>query len=688
MSNRNLKHSLRSTLASLALASSLTGVVAACSADTPTVTQVPSTISAQVPETAAPVAEGLSFYYDGVKTSVSSKDAAVLFAACSLNTGDAAKIVSFVNNTLKAGPITAGDVTGLGDPLNPAISDFNGNGVVNCEDAAILFAVSTVGVDAVKVNNFVSGTLKISGVSVTQAQLDSFFKTPPTPTPTPTPTPKTFLVTPDDLKLPSGSSQSVTVSLPSAPPGNVTVTVTPSSGITATPPTLPFTPTGFSGTVTVSSTATPGTTGTVKFSAPGYADGVVNVTVGQSTNLVVNPDSLSIPANGAAPFTVKLAKAPTAPVTVTVTPSTPDLTTNLASLTFTPTNFNTNQTVLVSAGLGAVPGAQSVLLDAGPLGQFNLPVTITPISQKTFFIDPTNGNDAFPGTSALPWKTVEKALDSSQDSGSTVKAAANAGNNVVVTILGGTNITQNVPAPGINTPALSAGSVTVLQASSPKTFTLNMNAVGSQLILNKGYKLQDIKITSSATGTAVKITHPTAGLASVDVECSGNGVICVQVEGVGFHTLKDVRVDVTASNTSNVGIQNGANANLSIVGGEVRPTTSGQNITLINAVGVLTVTGLTVDMTGHTKASTGILLQLPGSLVTGSTISIGNPSSGNAIGINVQGTASPSTVEGNTFIGFGNSIGVQGGNNLSSGALGALLKNNFSGTFAGGKVVP
>jgi hypothetical protein len=163
MSNRNLKHSLRSTLASLALASSLTGVVAACSADTPTVTQVPSTISAQVPETAAPVAEGLSFYYDGVKTSVSSKDAAVLFAACSLNTGDAAKIVSFVNTTLKAGPITAGDVTGLGDPLKPAISDFNGNGVVNCDDAAILFAVSTVGVDAAKVNTFVSGTLKISG---------------------------------------------------------------------------------------------------------------------------------------------------------------------------------------------------------------------------------------------------------------------------------------------------------------------------------------------------------------------------------------------------------------------------------------------------------------------------------------------------------------------------------------------
>jgi hypothetical protein len=671
MSNRNLKHSLRSTLASLALASSLTGVVAACSADTPTVTQVPSTISAQVPETAAPVAEGLSFYYDGVKTSVSSKDAAVLFAACSLNTGDAAKIVSFVNTTLKAGPITAGDVTGLGDPLKPAISDFNGNGVVNCDDAAILFAVSTVGVDAAKVNTFVSGTLKISGVTVTQAQLDSFFKPPATPTI------KTILVTPDDLKLPSGSKQSVTVSLPSAPQGNVTVTVTPSSGITATPTTLAFTPTVFGGTVTVGSTATPGTTGTVKFSAPGYADGVVNVTVGQSTNFVVDPASLSISANGAESFKVKLANAPTAPVTVTVTTSTSNLTTTPASLIFAPGNFNSNQTVLVSTGLGAVPGAQSVVLDAGSLGKFNLPVTITPASNTIFFIDPVNGNDAFPGagTAAQPWKTVEQALDVNKPSGTQVAAVASAGNNVVVTILGGTN--AEPVGNNINTPVLVAGSVTVLQAPFPKTFTLNMGT--KQLTLNKGYKLQDINITSNFAGTAVQITHPTAGLASVDVTCDVNVTKCVEVAGAGSHILKDVRVDVKG-NANNIGIlNNDASANLSIVGvSRVRPTSNGGAMTLIDSKGVLTVTGLEVDMTngGHAQNSKGIILRAATSLVTGSTIKVSN--STNAVGIEVQGTANPSTVVGNTFTASGNGYGVKGGSNLSPDVL---LNNSFSGTF-------
>ena len=310
MSNRNLKHSLRSTLASLALASSLTGVVAACSADTPTVTQVPSTISAQVPETAAPVAEGLSFYYDGVKTSVSSKDAAVLFAACSLNTGNAAQIVSFVNNTLKAGPITAGDVTGLGDPLQPAISDFNGNGVVNCEDAAILFAVSTVGVDAAKVNTFVSGTLKISGVTVTQAQLDSFFKAPATPTPTPTPTPASLIVV-SPTSIPNATASSVktiNVKLAQDPSGIKTVTVTGPTGWSISPTILIFDSSNFNVNQPVQFTApltAVGQTQNITFSGTGLGSVDVPVTVTPVPNtFFLDPvnGSDSNPGTAAAPW--------------------------------------------------------------------------------------------------------------------------------------------------------------------------------------------------------------------------------------------------------------------------------------------------------------------------------------------------------------------------------------------------
>jgi hypothetical protein len=327
------------------------------------------------------------------------------------------------------------------------------------------------------------------------------------------------------------------------------------------------------------------------------------------------------------------------------------------------------------------------------LGKFNLPVTITPTSNTIFFIDPTNGNDAFPGTAAKPWKLVKSVLDITQPPGLKVATVATAGNDVVVTILAAD--TENVGV-SINTPALPAGSVTVLQAPFPKTFELDMTATTAQLTLNQGYKLQDIKITSAFAGSgtppqpaAVTINHPTAGLASVDVKCTGATVTCVQVKGAGSHTLKDVKVDVTDTTADNIGIlNNDANVNLSIVGGEVRLTGNNQAIILIDSKGVLIATGLTVDMTNsggtaHTQNSRGIILRAPGSFITGSTIKMNRgASSGDAIGIKVQGSASKSTVEGNTFIGFnvggGNLIGVNGNANLFSDAL---LKNTFNGFF-------
>jgi hypothetical protein len=200
MASHNSKPRFRAPLAPLILASSLVGGVAACSltSDPPAVTQVPPTISAQAPEAAVQGSESIAFYYGGVKTSVTVKDAAILFAACTLNTSDTTKIVGFVNNTLKAGPIKDSDVTGLGDPLKPAISDFTGDGTVDCKDAAVLFAVATLGTEApaAKVNGFLSGTLKLPEVNVTQTQLDTLFKTPATPIPTPIPTPTPTCVQP------------------------------------------------------------------------------------------------------------------------------------------------------------------------------------------------------------------------------------------------------------------------------------------------------------------------------------------------------------------------------------------------------------------------------------------------------------------------------------------------------------
>jgi len=233
---------------------------------------------------------------------------------------------------------------------------------------------------------------------------------------------------------------------------------------------------------------------------------------------------------------------------------------------------------------------------------------------------------------------------------------------------------------------LPAGSVTVLKAPSAGTFTLSMGS--NTLTLNKGYKLQDIKITFSLTssGEAVEITDPTAGLASVEVDCTGSsaGVTCVKVTGSGSHTLKDVKVKVNTTNANNTAIKNEANTNLTIVGGVVELTGDNAAITLINAQGVLIAKGLTVDMTGsgHQKDSRGIVLNKAGSSVTGSTIKVNRGANNShpniAIGIQVQ--ASGCAVEDSTFIGLNtvpaNAIGVDGITNLFS-----FRNNTFSGLF-------
>ncbi|MFS8867382.1 hypothetical protein [Synechococcus sp. H65.1] len=284
MSNRNFLPGLRSSLVSLALASSLAGVMAACSSDTPTATQVPSTISAQLPETATPANDSIAFYYDGVKTSITIKDAAILFAASTQNTSDASKIVNFVNNTLKAGPITAADVTALGDPLKPAISDFTGDGVVNINDVAVLFAIASTGLPptASKVNTFLSGTLKL-GVTVTQAQLDSFFSAAtPTPTPTPTPAPS-IVVSPTSIPNATASAVKViNVKLAQDPGGIKTVTVTGPTGWNISPTSLTFDSSNFNVNQPVQFTApltAVGQTQNITFSGPGLGSVDVPVTV-------------------------------------------------------------------------------------------------------------------------------------------------------------------------------------------------------------------------------------------------------------------------------------------------------------------------------------------------------------------------------------------------------------------------
>ena len=170
------------------------------------------------------------------------------------------------------------------------------------------------------------------------------------------------------LTVSEGRSETYTVALNTLPTGSVTVTVQPSGDsdddLTAAPTSLTFTTTDWNRAQTVTvSAADDGDAedGTATFTnTPSGADyasvtGVI-VTATEDDNdeagVTVTPKTLRVSEGSSATYTVVLQTVPTAAVTVAVTKRSggdDDLTVAPASLTFTTGNWNTAQTVTVSA---------------------------------------------------------------------------------------------------------------------------------------------------------------------------------------------------------------------------------------------------------------------------------------------------------------------------------------------------
>ena len=170
-------------------------------------------------------------------------------------------------------------------------------------------------------------------------------------------------VTPTALTVAEGGSNTYTVRLNMRPTANVTVTVGGASGdVTVQPLSLTFTPQnyGTAQTVTVSAAEDPdaatdsNVTLTHSASGGGYdsvdiADVVVSVTENDAGGVTVTPTALTVAEGGSNTYTVVLDTRPTADVTVTVGGASGDVSIQPLSLTFTPQNYGTAQTVTVSA---------------------------------------------------------------------------------------------------------------------------------------------------------------------------------------------------------------------------------------------------------------------------------------------------------------------------------------------------
>jgi cellulose 1,4-beta-cellobiosidase len=182
-----------------------------------------------------------------------------------------------------------------------------------------------------------------------------------TPTGSTTPPPAgSITATPASLNVAQGGTGTFTLALSQAPTANVTVTVSGSgnAGLTASPASLTFTPANFATAQTVTVTANATGTGTTTFTASGggYTSAVVTATEVASTtgtpSLLVTPASQTITQGGTGTVGVSLSSAPSANVTVSVARTSGNTGLSVtagSSLTFTPANFASGQSVTVTA---------------------------------------------------------------------------------------------------------------------------------------------------------------------------------------------------------------------------------------------------------------------------------------------------------------------------------------------------
>ncbi|WP_327107664.1 glycoside hydrolase family 6 protein [Nonomuraea glycinis] len=191
-----------------------------------------------------------------------------------------------------------------------------------------------------------------------------------------------------------GGTATFTARLSSAPTADVTVSTSRTSGDTdltvSSGASLTFTPANWNTPQTVTLAAAQDadtTSGTAVFTVGGT--GVTSATVNgteidddavQEQSLVVTPTSVTVPEGAGATYTVRLAAQPSSNVTVTTSAGSgdTDLTVSSgASLTFTPANWNTPQTVTLAAAQDADTTAGTRVFTVAATGLTSRTVTAT-----------------------------------------------------------------------------------------------------------------------------------------------------------------------------------------------------------------------------------------------------------------------------------------------------------------------
>ena len=218
-------------------------------------------------------------------------------------------------------------------------------------------------------------------------------------------------VSPTTLPVNEGSTGTYTVLLDTQPTATVTVTIndpTDNTDVTADPASLSFSTSNWSTLQTVTVRAAEDAdsaqdTGTVTHTVSGgdygsvtAADVAVTVTDNDTAGVTVSPTTLPVNEGSTRTYTVALNTQPSGSVTVAITSNNTDVTVSSSSLTFTTGNWNTAQTITVTAAQDTDAANDTAVLTHDPSGadynsvsDVDLTVTVTDDDTAGVTVSPT-----------------------------------------------------------------------------------------------------------------------------------------------------------------------------------------------------------------------------------------------------------------------------------------------------------
>ena len=427
-------------------------------------------------------------------------------------------------------------------------------------------------------------------------------------------------LSPTSLTVNEGATGTYTVKLATQPTANVTVSVavTGSSDVTVSPASLTFTSSNWDTTQTVTvSAAQDGDavddTATLNHTASGggygSVTGSVSVTVNDddTSGLTLSPSTLTVNEGATGTYTARLATQPTANVTVAVAVTgSSDVTVSPASLTFTNSNWDTTQTVTVSAaqdgdavddtatlnhtasggGYGSVTGTVSVTVndddtpgltlspstltvDEGATGTYTARLATQPTANVTVAVAVTGSSDVTVSPASLTftrsnWDGLQRVTVSGAQDGDAVDDTATLSHTASGGDYGSVTGTVSVTVDDDDTRGvtLSRAVLTVLEGSTGTyTVVLTTQPTGRVTVTPTVPAGTDVSVSPASlsfTSTSWSTAQTVTVTAGVDVDAVSDPVVTLThaVTGAdyGSVTAGSVAVTITEKDVATFGL--------------------------------------------------------------------------------------------------------------------------------------